>query len=732
MAAALLAASIPSWIPEDDLLLKNAVEGGASLEALAKGAVRFSRKFSLGELRDRWYSLLYDPIISEEASAKMMEFEFSVKNDKVSSAQVSAKRKLESVRRLYYVMRKKSRGHHTSCRDTMVFDTNHTHFGFDGKECCNELHVGASSFEQDNMGRIVPHNVRDRLVDFQSCDRVKEMRLSHSLSESSPSFHAGALASPLAMWEMVEDVSASAMPITASIEDKGQHEVLMHRNDVELNGNKTILSGMSVMHSEEILQNKHDADVLNNSTAISECDYADLSESLLNFVNEDELLLVDADGEEAIDKSCYDGLLVNCPNDFHGNSSDAKDSETLFSDKSLAISASTCPAEAIAECSLRGDVEQHGHLHSEISLLPSVLAVNTESYDGEMECTLNSEDTEIPCNDDVFLHKEFSSSIMARTSKETGYQFLSCPKDDKHKQSLVEKEGNPTKSLVVSRIKGLEILPVTNPVHQLVGCGVKCQFEDVAFRQARNADTDPNQNSTALATLTSAKVGLLNAESSHACDAMGLPLYAQAGSPEQITSVPEADPSMLNEEESESDDDVPSYSEIEAMILQMDLCPDDTDSYICREVSRYQNEDARRSIIRLEQCARSSMQRAIASRGALALLYGRHLKHYIRKTEVIIGRATDDMEVDIDLGREGPANKISRRQALIKLDTDGSFFLKNLGRSPVFLNGKEVVTGHSMVLGSSSLIEVCCFLFYFGLISFKLSESFAPPLYLLS
>lgn len=52
-------------------------------------------------------------------------------------------------------------------------------------------------------------------------------------------------------------------------------------------------------------------------------------------------------------------------------------------------------------------------------------------------------------------------------------------------------------------------------------------------------------------------------------------------------------------------------------------------------VSRYKNEDARRAIIRMEQCARSSIQRAIGSRGALAILNGRHSKHYIRKAEVL-------------------------------------------------------------------------------------------------
>lgn len=51
-------------------------------------------------------------------------------------------------------------------------------------------------------------------------------------------------------------------------------------------------------------------------------------------------------------------------------------------------------------------------------------------------------------------------------------------------------------------------------------------------------------------------------------------------------------------------------------------------------VAKYQHEDAKRKIIRLEQCAQSSMQRALASKGTLAVLYDHHVKHYIKKTEV--------------------------------------------------------------------------------------------------
>ncbi|CAN6327005.1 unnamed protein product, partial [Urochloa humidicola] len=75
MGALSASTSSVNWLVEDDILLKNAVETGASLESLAKGAVCFSRKFTLQEIQDRWNSLLYDPEISTQASSQMVEYE---------------------------------------------------------------------------------------------------------------------------------------------------------------------------------------------------------------------------------------------------------------------------------------------------------------------------------------------------------------------------------------------------------------------------------------------------------------------------------------------------------------------------------------------------------------------------------------------------------------------------------------------------------------------------------
>lgn len=51
-------------------------------------------------------------------------------------------------------------------------------------------------------------------------------------------------------------------------------------------------------------------------------------------------------------------------------------------------------------------------------------------------------------------------------------------------------------------------------------------------------------------------------------------------------------------------------------------------------VSRYQSDDAKKFIMRLEQGVHSYMQRTLANHGAFAVLYGRQSKHYIRKSEV--------------------------------------------------------------------------------------------------
>jgi hypothetical protein len=48
--------------------------------------------------------------------------------------------------------------------------------------------------------------------------------------------------------------------------------------------------------------------------------------------------------------------------------------------------------------------------------------------------------------------------------------------------------------------------------------------------------------------------------------------------------------------------------------------------------------------------------------------------------QILLGRSTVEHPVDVDLAVEGPANKVSRKQASIKLKKDGNWYIKNLGK----------------------------------------------------
>uniref|UniRef100_A0A5B6ZNQ9 FHA domain-containing protein n=1 Tax=Davidia involucrata TaxID=16924 RepID=A0A5B6ZNQ9_DAVIN len=497
-------------------------------------------------------------------------------------------------------------------------------------------------------------------------------------------------------------------------------------------------------------------DNMKNSTPSSDDYLAELSKNLLNFTSDEELL-ADDDGKDGIDKSYIDDLtllLLHSP--------DVNDMPNIFGttasvaapDEYLSISGGACPGE------LNDNGQPHygdGHTicSSEAKVLPSALTVNSqfsELCDGFICCMLNTEDTEIPCNDDVFL------PILMPSSSSFAKDFPDNQKTNAGGLSVLKREGKiPEQSHLSSHMIGSQLLQEMGLNHPVSDCAVKFELPNgdcpnVAIMSASTACGGQNQIRSATVNASTFLPATLKDEATEIEQAKHLS-YSSAGSylekpvhgfdglvsylqrnascskqeihgPAKIQNyqdlqaelgsvemtVPElvvnASPSDHEELPSESDDNIPYFTDIESMILDMDLSPDNQDLYSSREVSRYQHEDSKRTIIRLEQAAHSYMQRVIASRGALAVLYGRHSKHYIKKPEVLLGRATEDDNVDIDLGREGHANKISRRQAIIKMDKGGSFHLKNLGKCSIFVNNKEVTPKQSLRLASSCLIEI--------------------------
>ncbi|XP_059293108.1 uncharacterized protein LOC132046486 [Lycium ferocissimum] len=780
-----------SWIPEDDLLLKNAVEAGASLEALAKGAVRFSRRFTLQELKDRWDSLLYDSDVAALASARMVELEhsginpvskFNKSENLKGSKDVVRKRKVDSIRRQYYTMRKKFRseffnstdigfldepnlhdcnGHGTDFRqhvriDAQARDGNcisddlglqesdldilrnafpealadmpvtsamaDSHIAYNNRcsisvddnssdailrdrrfaeDLSNSLREeGRNFFQPDMEDREIPDVFKDNSIDYESCSAVKRPRLSQ-LSPERKIF---------------------------SIPEGKQLSTFHSRSDNRQN----ICSGPCGFRSGQHSHSPKSGAMLGartgstdfiDSSATSDGEFMDLPDSLLNLSNEDDILL-EVDAKDSADNLCKANLklLPDSPSDIPEGVSDDHESEVVKeSNTNITVPDDLHPLGSEAEnSSLHG---QGVRSNCEVNV-PSTSASSTDikqPVDGSMLCTLNTEDTEIPCNDDIFLLIHPSTSFASTATQPVGQSSMdlssACNKSEQRVSSFT-REKDSGKSFAWTNKVGPNILGETRPVQPAAGSTAHLKVSGTivlpVLPGAANKGVGVAGQSKSLPVNPEVYKNDVREENIARVRGVGdtPATFIEAQQCGESTSVrvaitePTINPSTSEVEDPQSDDDVPYFSDVEAMILEMDLDPHDQDSYATRQESKYQSEDFRRTTIRLEQCVRSGLRRDMTPRGAFAILYGRHLRHYIRKTEVILGRSTDDVEVDIDLRKEGRANKISRRQASIKMESDGSFSLKNLGRCAIAVNGKSVDSGQYLTLSCSCVIEI--------------------------
>ncbi|KAI3794262.1 hypothetical protein L1987_36891 [Smallanthus sonchifolius] len=750
------------WIPEDDLLLKNSIEAGASLEALAKGAVNFSRRFTFREIRDRWYSLLYDPDVSTQASARMAELELSGSNPSSKSRldnlkgseKAPEKRKIGSIRRHYYAMRKRIKNELFSSQNIGFFEErnlhnfNHqvhkfqdtTHGGDAMLDDCLANNLGfeekdfeilrqafpeslasisttatttttattivdnpSSAFHLERCHKSVENDFINGSINVSASGNESIVKKATCIDESGPSetppnekltkndksvfggkhhfnspvsdgsasFHTmGGFSSPSTrqpLWKTFSDVPAPDMPV----DDHNAESHQITKETLALPEEES-LPGCDVPHQVSLLG---DNDLI-NSIGVQEGEYTDLPESLLDFSNEDDILFMDVDAKDTVDEDVQE---VDLP--------DAATSSVAS--PNLEIPSNQCPEE-LKDSSFHSD--QHDGCHQEFT-------------EGKIICTLNREDPDIPCNDDIFLlihpSTQFAPSVGLQIATDSigPLSSSSLEKDGEKGLITVRKGKDPAPSF--PRSGGPTALPAfkrESPDAEYVG-----PLPGKPNNLRISSQTRPMHTP-----LVISGNGILE-ESASKSEPQGLgspAMYSEMPLPLEVGTVKMIDPesmgdTYINENNSDSDGDIPYFSDVEAMILEMDLAHGQES-----EVAKYQFEDAKRMIMRLEQSARSSFQRAMSSQGALAVFYGRRLKQYIKKTEVTIGRSTDDTEVDIDLRKEGRANKISRRQAIIKMDTDGSFSLKNLGASSISINGKTVAHGQMVELASSCLIEI--------------------------
>ncbi|XP_028765550.1 uncharacterized protein LOC114723528 isoform X2 [Neltuma alba] len=700
-------ATVASWTPEDDLLLKNAVEAGASLESLAKGAVQFSRRFTIREIQDRWYSLLYDPIISEEASACMNNVELSALSlpSKLSKFGHSKerkfsplKRKAESVRNSYYAMRKRILNdainsmnlsypmrleHDNDARiGVEPFSENclpdgdaSNHFGFQGSnydyvhcafpENMMDVNLATSGvtahafysevenpieenfpIEQKNILKDEPQVLGDSMSfdgGVEEFGGPKELPVNSLMGDDS------LVSLPLSTFDHI-----NSDPGNLCSEFNGNH--VFNSPDLEC-GTSFSTSRLSSVPElpmwragEGIQEPNVPCDALKNSTASGDAYLVELSNSLLNFTNEEELYLMDVEGKDGFDKSYYDGLsslLLNSPDDVSPDQiSTITETEISMASNSLNKNPSiSCHVEVENKMVLSSSDLKATTPKSDVQMPSYTLAKDPrfpELTNGVICCAFNTEDPEIPSNEDVFLPFDAPPltvpSFFKQSSREANKPISSLVEDIGHSHRT---EGCRTlkthgESHISSHVAGSPPLPRPS-----TGSKVKCELSNshASLPVSRSAVMDSSgsvefhSTSTSIKALVDANskeepadIGLtmqlnnnlanpLNGKTSHFSDSfrnyphsnasgkkmehdLAVPvqdqhlLLAEMGSSVVAESELVLNPSTLDQEEQyiESDDDVPYYSDVEAMILDMDLDPDDQDlHHIEEDISKNRN-----------------------------------------------------------------------------------------------------------------------------------------------
>lgn len=599
-------------------------------------------------------------------------------------------------------------------------------------------------------------------------DFVQNDNLSPHVPEYGGSFHqtSGYSSPPSGVhaWRTMKDNSTPRMPVEGHYTENTPG--LLHMDDHK----NIDAAGCDITSSEPKLDDAMCGAGLNNTAMTPENDFMDFPDTYMDFDDEENLLFMDVDEKDGTDRPCLglSSILLNSPDDTHNAIASSNDvGQTNASEACLKIHDADCPGEPKVLCDEMHSQHPDDHNESVSDVnVPSTSSLPSNTIDLRTEfmiCVVNTEDPEIPNNDHVIFPDPQSSSDMKQSIREVtglvsadiilstdGKNTVGCSKSNKVEDQVANLQSTVS-SLKVSSLG----LPEAAVLHSCDGCAlgaepskdsmIGCpQYAGNDIDEAKLCRSETGVNSmpaTAFKEESAAPcfhsqdnpdnsfASFLESHLQEADDAKVHPLDVTVSFPEETnlqvaiqTCLP-PQPDMAaevvfsdavvmvstsdqEEQFADSEDEVPHFSDIEALILDMDLGPYDEESFLfSKEDSRYQHIDTK-STVRLEQGFKSHINRSISFHGAFAVFYGRHLKYFIKDPEVLIGRETEDEKVDIDLGREGRANKISRRQAIIKMDENGSFSLRNIGKFPIFVNGKEVLAKKSKELPSQSLVKI--------------------------
>lgn len=646
------------------------LQAGASLESLAKGAVQFTRKYSLKEIKDRWHSLLYDSDASAEAAACITSFELSAsplpskffmlghsKERKI----VSVKRKADSVRNSYYAMRKRTCNDMLTSMDfNFLVDQENGNYMVNGngslpEDCIPEgatLDPQQYGFPEDMIDCDMAIHEFYAGVDgtaeenftIEPKDIPNEKPLEDNVTLNDAAVELG-IPTDFAIVNLIGDDNLADMSLPPFDQINGDpgnlcsefdENHIFDSPDLECGTSFDPLQfpplpDMSIWRIDEDIQEPDiPCDGLKDRIDRGDAYLAELSDSLLNFTGEEEMALMDTDGKDGIDKSYYDGLsslLLNSPIEVSPDQIPGK-AETELSVASH-TNATDLPVSGCAEVDDNAGLQFNGVqvVHKIDFQMPSSASAKDPQFpelvNGVIFCAFNTEDPEVPSNDDVFLPFDVPPPTFSFSCKSTskrsnkpipvhdyGYRASERGKMQVERKNSIESHASSqmTESCgLPGPVCGSKIrreLPNGHASHTMsrsavtVSGGLGGNNNPAKTTNAflyGNPKKEPNKAALAThlgnnVTNSSTEVPSLgsndfrnhlqpNGYSRNHEQEVALPLedhqlqHAEMGSSNILESELVVNPPMLDEEGQyiESDDDVPYYSDIEAMVRHLEL-----------------------------------------------------------------------------------------------------------------------------------------------------------------
>jgi len=191
-----------------------------------------------------------------------------------------------------------------------------------------------------------------------------------------------------------------------------------------------------------------------------------------------------------------------------------------------------------------------------------------------------------------------------------------------------------------------------------------------------------------------------------------------------MSSLEERNMHILNNEQEVTtltSEHIPTFAECEDLLNDQHLLMESPDPVLERHLS-VTNKKVKKEIKVLEDELPRAQVLVFPMTGinpvefepqTLAVLRGRLVRYLMRSREITIGRTSKYQQVDVDLKLEGPAWKISRRQATIRLRNSGDFLISCEGKKCIFVDGKPLAAGSRSRLNHNSVLEIASLRFLF-------------------